>query len=98
MDARLKNSDEAVFEAHRKYADLQISISGGETIGWLPIEKLPETDKTNENPLFRDFHSQADVLVPLEPGRFVLLFPQDAHAPCIGSGISHKLVVKIRVQ
>ena len=97
MDAQLKKSDEAVFEAHRKYADLQISMSGGETVGWLPIEKLPGTDEADENPLFRDFHGRADVSVQLEPGRFVLLFPHDAHAPCIGEGTSHKLVVKIRV-
>ena len=97
MDAQLKNCDEAAFEAHRKYADLQISLSGGEKIGWLPLCKLPEIAEQDNNPLFRDFHGHADVMLPLEPDRFVILFPQDGHAPCIGEGISHKLVVKIKV-
>ena len=98
MDAQLKKQEDAVFEAHRQYADLQISLSGGESVGWLPISKLPKPDEDNDNPLFHDFHRQADVLLPLEPDRFVLLFPQDAHAPCIGNGVSHKLVVKIKVK
>jgi len=97
MDAQLKTAETALFEAHRHYADLQMSLSGGESIGWLPVDRLPEWDEQEDNPLFRDFHGQPDVVLPLNPDRFALLFPQDAHAPCIGEGISHKLVFKIRM-
>ncbi len=95
MDAQLKKQEAAMFEAHRYYADLQISLSGGESIGWLPVNKLPKTD--DDNPLFRNYHGQADAMLPMEPDRFVIVFPQDAHSPCIGNGVSHKIVVKIKM-
>ena len=91
MDAQLKSVETALFEAHRKYADLQISLSGNESIGWLPMKALPEWDEKEDNPLFREYHEPANAILPMKADRFVLMFPQDGHAPCIGEGISHKL-------
>ena len=32
----------------------------------------------------------------LSPGEFVIFFPEDAHAPCIGEGVIRKMVAKVR--
>ena len=31
------------------------------------------------------------------PGEFVIFFPEDAHAPCIGNGKMKKMVVKVKL-
>ncbi len=36
-------------------------------------------------------------LVPMLPGQFMILYPEDAHAPNIGEGRHRKYVVKVRV-
>ena len=34
MDADLRDAEGAAFEYHRRYADLQIDLTGGEYLGW----------------------------------------------------------------
>ena len=34
MDADLRDADGAAFEYHRRYADLQIDLTGSEHLGW----------------------------------------------------------------
>lgn len=70
-------------EAHRKYADVMYMVEGTETIYVKPTQALrtitaeydPEKDALLAE-LDRDVTS-----VCLTAGQFVVLFPQDAHAP-----------------
>lgn len=96
MDATYRTQEEARFEAHRDYADIQISLTGGEQIGWLPVAKIGEWNPQEENPLFEGRY-EPELMLPLEKGYFALLLPQDAHAPAIGCGTGHKLVGKVKV-
>lgn len=80
-----KPASEAMFEAHRRYADIQVVVSGRETLLWAPLADM------QESLLVRPFDPAKDVAkwqlpaeylsLPLFPGRFVVLFPEDAHAP-----------------
>lgn len=97
MDASYKAQEDALFEAHRKYADVQISLTGDEKIGWLPIEKIPAWDENEDNPLF-ETHYEPDFVIPQNKGCFCILFPQDVHAPGIGCGAGRKLVGKVKVR
>ena len=36
-----------------------------------------------------------DNYVTVLPGEFVVFFPDDAHAPMIGTGVVHKVVIKV---
>ena len=84
-------------EAHRAYLDLQYLIEGQEQIAVAPKDSLRQAEAQPE----QDVWFYTGVLEPLTltPGRFLLLWPQDAHAPGIAPGgvpeAVRKCVVKI---
>ena len=98
MDADLRPAGGAAFEAHRRYADLQIDLTGGEHWGWAD-DAAPEGDFAPE----KDFglltgSEQAGGV--LGGGRFVLFLPGEPHKPsCIQDNCTHlrKAVVKIEM-
>lgn len=77
---------EAVFEAHRKYADLQYIVNGMEKIGWAPLPDIEENLVKEEyskggDIAFYSGKSKFDFV--LTKGSFLFLLPEDAHAPCL---------------
>lgn len=97
-----KPIEKALFEAHRKYIDVQFIHSGRETILWAPLEAMQEQtlayNETKEAALWK--------LVPdvtplhMSAGHFAILYPEDAHAPCIEWEKTEqvfKVVVKVAV-
>jgi biofilm protein TabA len=91
----------AALEAHQRYIDIQYVARGHEAIHWAPLAGLSVTmphDATKDVALFAMPHDA--VAVPLRAGQCVILFPEDAHAPCCIWGESTevvKVVVKIAV-
>lgn len=89
---------EAYLEAHRYHIDLQVPL-GNEAIGWQLTSKCHSErtpyDVERDLVFYNDIH---DSLLQLHRGMFIILFPTDAHAPCIGNGTWRKLVFKIRVE
>ena len=79
-----KNIDECRFESHKKYVDIQYMINGVEAI------ETADTDKLDIN---TDYNEEQDVMfwndkpnqmrTVLTNGSYVILFPQNAHKPCI---------------
>lgn len=92
----LKPHSAAKLEAHDKYIDLQLVLRGSERIGLLPRgqcasvveDKLAESDVV----FFGDDFSEA---VELCAGEYAVLYPDTAHAPCVGEGVDIKCVAKI---
>ena len=94
---------EGKYEAHRKYIDIQVVISGNENIFVAPLDKafnvIHEYDETSGDfVLFADANDSKPVLANSE--NWVILFPNDAHKP--GMAINQpaqirKVVVKIPV-
>ena len=84
------------WESHARYADLQLSLSGGETIGYLPVDRLPDWQDWNGDIRFQE---DAGIGIPLklDAGMFALLFPWDAHKPSLGEGRGKKAVFKLEV-
>ncbi len=68
-------------EAHRKYIDIQYLISGEELVGVGPLETMEEVEARPQNDIW--FYHGQTAQVPIGKGRFVVLFPEDAHAPSI---------------
>jgi len=96
MDADLRDAEGAAFEYHRRYADLQIDLSGGEHWGWAS-EGRPEGEFSTERDAgFASGPEHAGG--ELGEGRFVIFFPGELHKPsCKTPGCDHvrKAVVKI---
>ncbi len=91
--------DDGRWETHREYVDLQYILGGGEIIEWTPAANLA-TDGGYDAGTDLQFYADAvaEVLLPMRQGLFVILFPTDAHKPCVvdgRNGFVHKVVVKI---
>ena len=85
--------DEAVLEYHRVMVDIQIPIGGPETMGYMPVSKLPQGsyDAATDVALLPDIRPENFITVC--PGEFVIFFPTDGHAPCIAESVGFKKAV-----
>lgn len=71
-------------EAHRRYTDLQVILAGREIIGWSLLERLTEhTEEFSKGGDIGFYTGEILTPVRLDAGMFALLFPNDAHLPCV---------------
>ena len=99
QEMQTRPEDEALFEAHRKYIDIQFLISGEESHGYAPLSTMKIRDPYDDE---KDvaFYNGTGSLFSLSPGSFAIYFPNDAHKPLL---MRHKpmtirkIVVKIPV-
>lgn len=90
--------DEQILEVHRDYIDVHILLEGVETVGWKAIEDLTQEAKPYEKEGDYALYSDAPTtFVTLYPGQFMIVYPEDSHAPIIGEGRIRKLIAKVRV-
>jgi YhcH/YjgK/YiaL family protein len=95
-----KPIDACKWEAHRKYIDVQCVASGVEYIDWAPLGACRVLEYDSEKD-FQDLATDELTAVTMKPGRFLVLFPADAHRPCRAFKTPapvRKLVLKIRVE
>ena len=90
---------DAQFEAHRRYADIQLALTDGEAISCLSVERIAKWTPfdAEKDICFSDVEEKGTPL-PLPAGTFMILFPQDAHMPNIKWGTAargRKAVVKV---
>lgn len=91
--------DEGLFEAHRKFIDIQYIVSGSEYIDVAPIESITEVKDSynNENDIMF-FNVGGFKRRVADAGTYLVLFPSDGHRPCMKiekSAPVKKIVVKI---
>lgn len=90
---------ESKVEYHKKYIDIQLVTKGVEKIGYCNISEI-------KNP--EEFNSQKDIgfatgevsFVEMSFGKFMILFPEDAHQPCMAIDEPKnvkKVVVKVKI-
>ena len=93
-----KTPQAAKLETHNRYIDIQVLLQGAESIGWRDADDchLPK-DAYNPEKDITFFDDAPTCDVELTPGDFCILFPGDAHAPCIGNGPIKKVVVKVLI-
>ena len=89
------------FESHREFADIQLLLEGTECIDLCPTSRCrtsqPYSIEHDVEFLHGPDHFSS---IFLQPGRFVVLLPQDAHKPgCLLSKPQkvRKMVVKVRL-
>jgi len=89
---------EAKFEAHNNYIDIQVCPAGSEELGWKPRNTCKDPIgeyNTEKDVIF--YSDRPDTYFELKAGQFAIFFPEDVHAPMIGTGPIKKLVVKVRL-
>jgi YhcH/YjgK/YiaL family protein len=96
-----KNEENARYEAHMKYIDIQYVVSGKELIGIASMSDKKEiTEPYNEtnDVMFMTVSSINNQNA--DPGRFFIFFPDDVHRPGLKDGensLVRKVVVKVRL-
>ena len=97
-DSDLRAADNAKPEAHKKYIDIQLPISRPETFGWKARQDLSHPiGNFDEEKDIQFFDDKTETQITVLPGNFLIFFPEDGHAPCIGEGQVRKVVVKIKI-
>jgi len=98
MENEGKAPEAAKMESHVKYIDIQVVISGVETMGWTAIEHCTDAlEPYNADKDLQFFSNKPTSMVTVNPGEFAIFFPEDGHAPGIGNGSIKKAVVKVLV-
>lgn len=85
--------DNAPYEGHRKYIDIQYMIKGSEKIGvtdYSNCSTVEPYDSTKDIEFLKN--NMQDKYQILEEGEFLVFFPQDAHQPALD--LDKKLFVK----
>lgn len=96
-----KYPQEARYEAHRKYVDIQYILKGTERMEFADVAKLEVDEAYNaeaDAELFKD-PKVIDACV-VEAGDYRIFFPEDAHKPglCVGEPSKvKKIVAKVRI-
>ena len=97
-----ETKNDAKYESHKKYIDIQYIVSGEEKIGVTNLKNCTsciayEKSKDLE---FYDINCDEEYL-SLTKGEFLVLFPHDAHKPSISKTnktIVRKVVVKVAIE
>jgi len=96
-----KNEEDAKYEAHRKYIDIQYIINGKELMGVAPLSQKKDILEPYDSAKDIEFLTVTGGENYLAlPGRFFIFFPEDAHRPGLKDGENspvRKIVVKVKV-
>jgi len=97
---KTKNREDALFESHKKYIDIQYVFQGEEYIGIHPAGGLEATAPFNAAKDILFYQFDGGIYPKATPESFFIFFPEDAHRP--GVKVSEnsevkKLVVKVGV-
>ncbi|HEX8523396.1 MAG TPA: YhcH/YjgK/YiaL family protein [Tepidisphaeraceae bacterium] len=94
-----KPAEQGKWEAHRKYADIQYIVTGGERFGIAPISTMTVTetyDKVNDLVFFQGTGQR----FTLSAGQFAVFLPHDVHMPSLqvdAPARVTKVVIKVRL-
>lgn len=86
-------------EAHKRYIDIQMLLSGEEKLDFANISELSIKDDYDEERDIMFFHNPEKMnTLYLKKGYFALLYPTDAHKPQIKSSENSQTVKKVVVK
>lgn len=94
-----QTKEDALFEAHRDYIDIQYIISGEEKIGVTDYSSCTEAIAYDKEKDIEFLNGEGEYYL-LKEGEYMILYPQDAHKPSISlnnQSTVRKVVVKVRI-
>lgn len=77
----LKDWDEGKWEAHRRYADIQLLMRGREVIGYQDVSQLAHGEGYDAERDIEFLCEGEGAQLYMNEGDFAIFFPQDAHRP-----------------
>lgn len=92
--------DEAKWEAHKRYLDIQFLVSGQELMYYEHVDRLTPTTPYIEETDKINFAGDGGIALNMWPGTYAIFFPEDAHKPKCGwgePGEIKKVVIKINL-
>ncbi len=95
-----KPMEEGLFEAHRKYIDIQIILRGSEEVAWNEIGDLTTEIPYNEEKDAEYLSGSLKHHMLMTEGMFYIAYPHDGHRPVRHTGKQQsytKIVVKLPV-
>ena len=96
-----ETKDDADFEAHRKYIDIQYMVKGEELVGVIDLVNCKTCIEYDNEKDLEFFETKAKFQYQeLREGDFLIFYPHDAHKPSIAFGAKSmvkKVVVKVAV-
>ncbi|MEN6472908.1 MAG: YhcH/YjgK/YiaL family protein [Syntrophaceae bacterium] len=95
-----RDLDQAKFEAHRRYIDIQYVFEGHETLRLACIDGATPVTEFDEEKDFRLYDAGDYSTISFQKGMVCILYPADLHAPCLdwqGRSLIKKTVIKVRV-
>lgn len=97
FDVETSSDEGRLFEYHRRYLDIFVTVQGEERVDIATSGALTVTEQRGD---YWGCAGKAEQSVRLCPGRFLVLFPGDAHRPGMAAekpeGIS-RIVFKIEI-
>ena len=97
FDVETSSDEGRLFEYHRRYLDIFVTVQGEERVDIATPGALTVTEQCGD---YWGCAGKAEQSVQLSPGRFLVLFPGDAHRPGMAAekpeGIS-RIVFKIEI-
>ena len=92
--------EEAKYEAHEHYTDIQYVIEGSEVMTYAPAHELTVKTPSNPDTAVGFFENTTDGLqVVVKAGQYLIFNPWDAHKPKAANGAPapiKKVIVKIK--
>lgn len=94
-----KGKEKTRFEAHKRYIDIQCTISGTDIIGWKNLRACAPGEGQGyiDEKDIEYFTTTADSWVPVPAGTFGIYFPEDIHAPNGAEEELFKIILKVKV-
>lgn len=92
--------EQAIWESHRKYIDVQFIASGAERVGYVPLEHAPEITLPYSAERDVIIYAPGEDTIAFRQGQFAIFFPEDIHAPNLAVGTPAevcKVVLKVAV-
>lgn len=93
-----KVREQCKWEAHRKYIDIQFLAEGTELIGTNNVTNMQVTETYNSEKDVMFLNGNGGDFITLTKDKFILLFPHDAHMPCLTNGNAPSKVTKVVVK
>lgn len=89
----------AFFEAHKKYADIHMAVTGEEIVGVSDMSKVSVKTFDEEKDLF-EVEGPVEHYIKLTPGKALITLPEDAHKVKLAAGrpcAVKKAVIKVYI-
>ena len=92
--------EQAIWESHRKYIDVQFVAAGIERVGYVPLEQAPAVTQAYLPERDIIIYAPGEDSILFREGQFAIFFPEDIHAPNLAAGAPAevcKVVIKVAV-